>query len=132
MLVLRLYQIESEIRVYLVLIATLFVVLAVPISLYSIRRHLLHFWVPPLQVYVVRILWMVPVYSVCTLASLYLWVAGLERGVYIAGNKLIQRSNETSDSVTPSHGKVCAVRLLSCANFNLFGLCDRSINRLLC
>ena len=31
MLVLRLYQIESEIRVYLVLIATLFVVLAVPI-----------------------------------------------------------------------------------------------------
>jgi hypothetical protein len=58
-LVFKLAAIESEIRVYLVVIPTIFVGLAVPISLYSIRRHLMHFWVPPLQIYIVRILWMV-------------------------------------------------------------------------
>ena len=78
-LVLHLYKIESEIRVYLIVVPTVFVFLAVPISLYSIRRHLRQFWVPPLQVFVVRILWMVPVYSVCTLTSLYLWVFGVRR-----------------------------------------------------
>lgn len=58
-LVFKLAAIQSEIRVYLVVIPTIFVGLAVPISLYSIRRHLMHFWVPPLQIYIVRILWMV-------------------------------------------------------------------------
>jgi len=82
-LVLHLASNLASIRVYLVVISTMFVGLAVPISLYSIRRHLLHFWVPPLQIYIVRILWMVPVYSVCTLCSLWLWVCGQEPYVYI-------------------------------------------------
>jgi len=43
-LVLHLAAIESEIRVYLLVISTLFCLLAIPISLYSVRRHLLHFW----------------------------------------------------------------------------------------
>ena len=58
-LVLHLAAIESEIRVYLVVISAVFCLLAIPISVYSVRRHLLHFWVPPLQIYIIRILWMV-------------------------------------------------------------------------
>jgi len=83
-LVLKLSLMQSEIRVYLVVISAIFCALAVPISLYSVRRHLLHFWVPPLQIYIVRILWMVPVYSVTTLFSLCFWVAGQESFVYVA------------------------------------------------
>jgi hypothetical protein len=83
-LVLKLSLMQSEIRVYLVVISAIFCALAIPISLYSVRRHLLHFWVPPLQIYIVRILWMVPVYSVTTLFSLCFWVAGQESFVYVA------------------------------------------------
>ena len=48
--------------------------------------------VPPLQIYIVRILWMVPVYSICTLASLYLWVWGMEPYTYIpdAGRQIYE------------------------------------------
>lgn len=84
LLVLKLAVYETRIKVYLILISIVFCLLAIPISLYSIRRHLLHFWVPPLQIYIVRILWMVPIYSICTLASLCLWVASLEKFVYVA------------------------------------------------
>jgi len=45
-------------------VATIFTVLAVPISSYDIQNHLLHFEIPELQKFIVRILFMVPIYSV--------------------------------------------------------------------
>jgi hypothetical protein len=46
------------------LVATLFMFVAVPISVYDVVQHLLHFEYPELQKFVVRILFMVPIYSV--------------------------------------------------------------------
>lgn len=44
--------------------AGVFVMLAVPISLYEIFMHLAHYYAPELQRFVVRVLWMVPIYAV--------------------------------------------------------------------
>ena len=44
--------------------AFLFVCLAVPLTLWDVAMHFTHWNAPELQRYVVRILWMVPVYSV--------------------------------------------------------------------
>ena len=41
-----------------------FVLLGFPISMYGIVSHLFHYNQPHVQVYVVRILWMVPIYSI--------------------------------------------------------------------
>lgn len=38
--------------------------MAVPISLFDIAQHLRHWYDPPLQRCIVRVLWMVPVYAV--------------------------------------------------------------------
>jgi len=43
--------------------AGVFVLLGLPISLYGIIMHLTHYNQPHIQVYIVRILWMVPIYS---------------------------------------------------------------------
>ena len=53
-------------------IAGVFVILTVPLSAYEIGGHLLHFRNPALQRFAVRILWMVPIYSVESLCAL-LW-----------------------------------------------------------
>ena len=46
------------------LIAGLFVLLAVPVTIYEVAMHLEYFSRPRLQIYVIRILWMVPIYAV--------------------------------------------------------------------
>lgn len=43
--------------------ASAFVFLTIPISTYEIFMHLTHWYMPDVQKYVVRILWMVPLYS---------------------------------------------------------------------
>ena len=53
-------------------IAGFFVVLTVPISLVGIVSHLTHWFAPDVQKYVVRILWMVPLYSLTSWSSLLL------------------------------------------------------------
>lgn len=45
-------------------IGGLFVILAVPISVWGILQHLVHYNQPDLQKYIVRILWMVPIYAI--------------------------------------------------------------------
>jgi hypothetical protein len=47
-----------------------FVILTIPISMYEIFNHLTHWYMPDCQKYVVRILWMVPLYSVQSWFSL--------------------------------------------------------------
>ena len=46
------------------LIAGVFVLLAVPVTVYEVAMHLEYFSRPRLQIYVIRILWMVPIYAV--------------------------------------------------------------------
>mmetsp|Transcript_12420 Transcript_12420/g.16569 ORF Transcript_12420/g.16569 Transcript_12420/m.16569 type:complete len:361 (-) Transcript_12420:612-1694(-) len=52
-------------------IAGLFVILTVPLSLHEIIMHLTNWYMPTVQKYVVRILFMVPIYSVQSWFSLY-------------------------------------------------------------
>ena len=47
-----------------------FVLLTVPISMREIILHLSHWYMPDVQKYVVRILWMIPLYSVESWLSL--------------------------------------------------------------
>jgi len=51
-------------------IAGFFVVLTVPLSVHEIVMHLTNWYVPDVQKYVVRILWMVPIYSLQSWTSL--------------------------------------------------------------
>jgi len=61
-------------RQYLLPISIALVASAVPIAIYGIVAHVTNYWRPTLQKYVVRILWMVPVYSITSLCELCLWL----------------------------------------------------------
>ena len=54
---------------FLLPVSLIFAGISIPISIHGIRQHLTNFWQPVLQVYVVRILWMVPVYAICSLCE---------------------------------------------------------------
>eukprot|EP00629_Pelagomonadales_sp_RCC1024_P011742 CAMPEP_0119280400 /NCGR_PEP_ID=MMETSP1329-20130426/22564_1 /TAXON_ID=114041 /ORGANISM="Genus nov. species nov., Strain RCC1024" /LENGTH=394 /DNA_ID=CAMNT_0007280985 /DNA_START=214 /DNA_END=1394 /DNA_ORIENTATION=+ len=56
-------------------VAGVFAGVSLPIAGLGIWKHLDNYYQPVLQVYVVRILWMVPVYAVCSFAELNLWLA---------------------------------------------------------
>ena len=45
-------------------VAGIFVIMTVPISLWSILHHLIYFTSPELQKPIIRILWMVPIYAI--------------------------------------------------------------------
>ncbi|XP_055642060.1 transmembrane protein 184C [Toxorhynchites rutilus septentrionalis] len=47
----------------LILIGGLFVMCAIPISIWQITQHIVHFTQPILQKHIIRILWMVPIYA---------------------------------------------------------------------
>lgn len=47
----------------LILIGGLFVLSAVPVSIWHIIQHVIHFTKPILQKHIIRILWMVPIYA---------------------------------------------------------------------
>jgi hypothetical protein len=44
-------------------VAGIFVLLALPVSIYEVAMHLEYFSRPTLQIRVIRILWMVPIYA---------------------------------------------------------------------
>uniref|UniRef100_A0A1B0G0H4 Organic solute transporter ostalpha n=1 Tax=Glossina morsitans morsitans TaxID=37546 RepID=A0A1B0G0H4_GLOMM len=50
-------------RDQLILIGGLFVLSAVPVSIFHIIQHVIHFTKPVLQKHIIRILWMVPIYA---------------------------------------------------------------------
>lgn len=66
----RLHEDRYEKHIIAWFSAGFFVILAVPLSFYEIVQHLRHYNQPFLQRYVVRILWMVPLYSVESWVSL--------------------------------------------------------------
>lgn len=45
------------------LIGGLFVVMAIPISVWQIIQHMVHYNKPFLQKHIIRVLWMVPIYA---------------------------------------------------------------------
>ena len=45
------------------IVAGIFVLFAIPISIWEIIQHVVHYRQPNLQKYVIRILWMVPIYA---------------------------------------------------------------------
>ncbi|KAK7871631.1 hypothetical protein R5R35_001818 [Gryllus longicercus] len=47
-----------------VLFGSIFVMMALPISLWEIIQHMIHYTKPYLQKHIIRILWMVPIYAV--------------------------------------------------------------------
>jgi hypothetical protein len=61
---------SSELHDVAWFVATVFVLLTLPLSAYEIGQHLLHFNDPIIQRYIVRILWMVPIFSVQSLLAL--------------------------------------------------------------
>ncbi|KAJ1459635.1 organic solute transporter Ostalpha-domain-containing protein [Pelagophyceae sp. CCMP2097] len=65
---------DAAMRQYLLPVACTFAFLAVPVSLWGIAQHVSNYWQPVLQRYVVRILWLVPVYSLTSLIELFLWL----------------------------------------------------------
>ena len=44
-------------------VAGLFVILSLPVSLYGVAMHLEYLYRPKLQLRIIRILWMVPIYA---------------------------------------------------------------------
>ena len=78
-IVLRNTVFSSELHDVAWYIATVFVMLTLPLSAYEICQHLLHYHHPDIQKYIVRILWMVPIYSVESLLAL-IW---RENKIYI-------------------------------------------------
>lgn len=63
------YKHDMETHYVAWFVAGVFVLLAVPITFYEVAQHLEHYHMPRLQRYVIRILWMVPIYAVdCWLA----------------------------------------------------------------
>ena len=63
---------------FLLPVSLIFAGISIPISIHArIRQHLTNFWQPVLQVYVVRILWMVPVYAICSLCELAFSLAAI-------------------------------------------------------
>lgn len=47
-----------------ILIAGIFAWIAIPLSLWEIILHVIHYTQPKLQKHIIRILWMVPIYAV--------------------------------------------------------------------
>ena len=66
-------------------IAGVFTILAIPVTIYEVAMHLEYFSRPKLQIRVIRILWMVPIYALDSWAALRFTVclhtAALGRGL---------------------------------------------------
>lgn len=61
----------------LILVGGLFVLTAIPFSVYHICQHIVHFTKPILQKHIIRILWMVPIYALNAVSWKILFIAGL-------------------------------------------------------
>ncbi|XP_057609549.1 transmembrane protein 184C-like isoform X2 [Chionomys nivalis] len=66
----QLQKLKAGMHIQLWLIAAVFMLLTIPVSFWEIVQHLVHFTQPELQKPIIRILWMVPLYSFCSWLSL--------------------------------------------------------------
>jgi hypothetical protein len=70
LMIVKLHNDDAESHTYAWFSAFVFVCLAVPISIWDIAQHLRYWHNPTLQRYIVRILWMVPIYAVDSFIAL--------------------------------------------------------------
>lgn len=59
----------------LILIGGLFVLTAIPVSVWHISQHIAHFTRPILQKHIIRILWMVPIYAFNSVSIFFFFLA---------------------------------------------------------
>lgn len=100
-------------RDQLILIGGLFVLSAVPVSIWHIIQHVIHFTKPILQKHIIRILWMVPIYALNAVSCISLWTL-----VTITAYNLIHRLFYLSISV---------VRVIFSCTFCVRGLLARML-----
>ena len=89
------------------LIAGLFVLLAVPVTVYEVAMHLENFSRPRLQIYVIRILWMVPIYAVDA------WLALRFKVLHLAACKWLLRLGNTPTPGETFTGTAFSIQLHS-------------------
>nr|XP_033796197.1 transmembrane protein 184C isoform X2 [Geotrypetes seraphini] len=68
--IVELHDMEVGVHTKAWFIAGIFVLMTIPISLWGILQHLVHYTQPELQKPIIRILWMVPIYSLDSWISL--------------------------------------------------------------
>jgi len=78
-LIVSLWQSLHDLKFEVWIVGGLFSLMALPISLWDITQHLVHYTKPYLQKYIIRILWMVPIYSL----NAWLGLSYPEYGVYM-------------------------------------------------
>lgn len=64
LMIFGLYAVHAEIQFSAWFVSAVFVLLTIPIFLANLLQHLYNYTKPQLQAYIVRILWIVPVYSI--------------------------------------------------------------------
>ena len=64
LLTFALYAIKAEAQFSVCLVAAIFVLLTIPIFLANLLQHLVNYTCPNLQAYIIRTIWIVPIYSV--------------------------------------------------------------------
>lgn len=70
---------DARAATYLLPVSAVFAGVSLPIAVFGIYSHINNYFQPVLQSYVTRILWMVPVYALCSFTELLLWRM-VERG----------------------------------------------------
>ena len=64
LMIFGLYEVHAEVQFSAWFVAAVFVLLTIPIFLANLLQHLFNYTKPHLQAYIMRILWIVPVYSI--------------------------------------------------------------------
>ena len=74
LMIFGLYAVHAEIQFSAWFVSAVFVLLTIPIFLANLLQHLYNYTKPQLQAYIVRILWIVPVYSIDSVRSTYIYM----------------------------------------------------------
>ena len=82
-------------------ISGMFVLMAIPVTVYEVAMHLEYFSRPKLQIRVIRILWMVPVYAIDS------WFALRFKVITYASYQLHASFNQTNILLLPVSRLVC-------------------------
>ena len=91
-------------------IAGLFVLLALPVSIYEVAMQLEYFSRPKLQIRVIRILWMVPVYALDSWFALRFKVKHFPAACSMPCGQVHRRSSHEQLDQVARNGPVCIAR----------------------
>ena len=72
LLIYGLYAIKAEVHFSAWFVAAIFVLLTIPIFLANLLQHLFNYTCPHLQAYIIRIIWIVPIYSIDSVSYMHL------------------------------------------------------------